>query len=307
MLYDIRLLIEYSYATSSDRIRNILRILPCDIPGRQAVLSRHLIVEPVADERCDTLDFFGNAMTGVAWHAPIDSITLQLSAKVERVAAAQPLDLSPPLALLDDEIAAMQTLAADAPHHYRGASPRVWPLAETTAYAQAQIRPDMTALQLVEAVGRALHRDMKFDAKATTVDTPPAEAFAKRRGVCQDFTQVMIAALRGVGIPAGYVSGFLRTFAPPGQPRLEGSDAMHAWVRAWVGKEIGWVEFDPTNDQYAGIDYITVAYGRDYSDVAPVRGAMRSAGGHESRQAVDVIPLEPDAPVTAARTPLRQA
>ena len=88
---------------------------------------------------------------------------------------------------------------------------------------------------------------MNFDPEATTVDTPPAEAFARRHGVCQDFAQVMIACLRGVGVPAGYVSGFLRTDPPPGQPRLEGADAMHAWVRAWCGWQAGWIEYDPTN------------------------------------------------------------
>ncbi|RWR10799.1 transglutaminase family protein [Paenirhodobacter populi] len=301
MLYDIRLLIEYSYAVSSDHLRNLVRLLPCDIPGRQRVLSRHLTVEPAADERRDALDFFGNAMTTVAWHAPIDSVALQLMARVERRAVPQRLDLSPPVELLEEDIASVQTLGPEAPHHYRGASPRIRPFPEATAYARALIRPGMTALQGVEAVGRALNRDMKFDSKATTVETPPAEAFAKRRGVCQDFTQIMIAALRGVGIPAGYVSGFLRTFPPPGQPRLEGADAMHAWVRAWVGKEIGWIEFDPTNDQYAGLDYVTVAYGRDYSDVAPVRGVMRTAGGHESRQAVDVIPLDDEEQLAPAQ------
>ncbi|WP_286789655.1 transglutaminase-like domain-containing protein, partial [Thioclava sp. UBA3469] len=108
----------------------------------------------------------------------------------------------------------------------------------------------------------------------------------------QDFSHIMISCLRGVGIPAGYVSGFLRTYPPPGQPRLEGADAMHAWVRAWAGAETGWVEFDPTNNQYAGEDYITVGYGRDYDDVPPLRGAMRGAGGQQSAQAVDVIPLD---------------
>lgn len=293
MLYDIRLVIDYSYGAPSDHTRNLLRLLPFDIEGRQRVIARHLNVDPAPDERHDMLDFFGNATTAVAWHAPIDSVSLQLAARVElRRPAPQGLDLSPPLDHLAAEIAAQQSLAPDAPHHFLGASPRVVPLAEITAFARAALKPGMTALQAVETVGRLLHHEMEFDAEATTVDTPPAEAFAKRRGVCQDFTQIMIAGLRGIGIPAGYVSGFLRTFPPPGQPRLEGADAMHAWVRAWVGRDIGWIEFDPTNDQYAGLDYVIVAYGRDYSDVAPVRGVMRSSGGHESRQAVDVIPLE---------------
>ncbi len=136
----------------------------------------------------------------------------------------------------------------------------------------------------------ALHRDMKFDAKATTVDTPPAEAFARRIGVCQDFAQVMIAGLRGIGIPSGYVSGFLRTVPPPGKARLEGADAMHAWVRAWCG-DAGWVEFDPTNACLVGPDHVVVGYGRDYGDVAPVAGVLRISGKQKSKQAVDVIAL----------------
>jgi transglutaminase-like putative cysteine protease len=122
------------------------------------------------------------------------------------------------------------------------------------------------------------------------VDTPATEAFAKQRGVCQDFSHIMIACLRGIGIPAGYVSGFLRTLPPPGKPKLEGADAMHAWVHAWCGDAAGWVEFDPTNDCFVGADHIVVARGRDYSDVAPIKGAMRIAGDQKSRQAVDVIP-----------------
>ncbi|MDK3017303.1 transglutaminase family protein [Pseudodonghicola flavimaris] len=292
MRYDVRLTIDYSYDAVSDRARNVLRLLPSDIPGQQRVQQRMLKVTPRPGERYDRVDFFGNATSAVAWHQPIQAFSLHLTAQVERIAVAMPLDLSPPLAGLAADIANVHTLLPTAPHHFMAASPRVAPMAATTEYARGCLTPGMTALQAVEAVGRALHRDMTFDPEATTVDTPPAEAFRNRHGVCQDFAHVMIAALRGIGVPAGYVSGFLRTFPPPGQPRLEGADAMHAWVRAWVGQETGWIEFDPTNDQFAGIDYITVGYGRDYGDVAPVRGVLRSSGGQESRQAVDVIPLE---------------
>ena len=102
---------------------------------------------------------------------------------------------------------------------------------------------------------------------------------------------MMIACLRGIGVPAGYVSGFLRTNPPPGQPRLEGADAMHAWVRAWCGWETGWIEFDPTNAVVAGTDHILVARGRDYGDVAPVKGVLRIAGAQKTEHAVDVIPV----------------
>jgi transglutaminase-like putative cysteine protease len=101
----------------------------------------------------------------------------------------------------------------------------------------------------------------------------------------------MIACLRSIGIPAGYVSGFLRTMPPPGQERLEGADAMHAWVRAWCGAKMGWVEFDPTNGIWVSDQHLAVAHGRDYGDVAPVRGIVRTSGGQASTQAVDVIPI----------------
>ena len=308
MLYDIRLIIDYDYAAPSDHTRNLVRLLPHDLPGRQRVLSRHLSFDPLPDERSDSIDFFGNEMSAVAWHAPIDAVSVRLAARVERIAGSGALDLSVPLGDLGGEIAAERGLDPGAPHHFTGASPRIAPMAETTAFARAAIAPGTTAQQAVVAVGRALHGTMTFDQKATTVDTAPAEAFAKRRGVCQDFTQVMIAALRGIGIPAGYVSGFLRTFPPPGQPRVEGADAMHAWVRAWVGRDAGWIEFDPTNNQFAGEDYIAVAFGRDYSDVAPVRGVLRSSGGQNSHQAVDVIPLDPDTAQPLVRSvPARRA
>jgi transglutaminase-like putative cysteine protease len=138
----------------------------------------------------------------------------------------------------------------------------------------------------------AIHRDFTYDREATKVDTSPVEAFNLKRGVCQDFVHVMIAGLRGVGIPAAYVSGFLRTIPPQGKPRLEGADAMHAWVRAWCGVHAGWIEFDPTNAMIAGADHITIGHGRDYSDISPIVGVLRTSGGHETKQSVDVVRVE---------------
>ena len=163
---------------------------------------------------------------------------------------------------------------------------------EITAYTREHLSDDMTTMEAVRAVGESLHADMTYCAEATDVNTPVGTAFEARAGVCQDFSHIMIAGLRGVGIPAAYVSGFLRTYPPPGKEKLVGVDAMHAWVRAWVGPEVGWVEFDPTNNQFAGVDYIVIGYGRDYDDVAPVRGSMRGAGEQDSDQSVDVAVVE---------------
>ncbi|MFN3824957.1 MAG: transglutaminase domain-containing protein [Pseudorhodobacter sp.] len=291
MLYDIRLVIDYAYAAPSDGIRTILRIIPQGCADVQQVQGAHLEMDPPPDERHDFRDFFGNATTAVGWHRPITSVAYRLQARIDRLPAPPVLDLSPPLDALADAIAARTGLGPEEPHHFLAASARVAPLVETTTFARGCLGHGMTVLQAVQAVGSALHRKMAFDAEATTVETTPAEAFAQASGVCQDFAHVMIAALRGIGVPAGYVSGFLRTFPPPGQPRLEGADAMHAWVRAWCGPEMGWVEFDPTNDQLAGVDYVTVAVGRDYGDVLPVHGVLRSAGGQTSSQSVDMVPV----------------
>ena len=288
MRYDIRLTIDYRYQAASDHVRNILRLLPSDGPG-QRVTARLLTVTPPPDERRDGVDFFGNAVSEVIWHEPIDTITLRVRAQAERFAPGG-ADLSPPL----DGLAACLTgadLGPTSPQHFLAPSPRIAPQPAITAFARAALCPGQTVRAAVEAVGRTLHGVMIYDAEATDVTTPPQEAFSARRGVCQDFAQIMIAGLRAIGVPAAYVSGFLRTYPPAGQPRLEGVDAMHAWVAAWCGPVQGWVEYDPTNAQWAGEDYITVAMGRDYADVAPVKGAIRTAGQQESTQAVDVIPL----------------
>lgn len=292
MLYDIGLRINYSYDHPAVGGRHLLRLLPADLPGAQRRITSHLTVEPAPSERNDMIDFFGNFGTEIVFRDVHDEISFHVQARVERYAEPPGFDMSPDLARLAEEIEEFRGLEPDSPLHYLGPSPRSAPTPEMTDYARAQLVPGMTAYAAVVAVGTALYRDMEFDPEATTVETPATEAFERRRGVCQDFAQIMIAALRGVGIPAGYVSGFLRTDPPPGQPRLEGADAMHAWVRAWCGRETGWVEFDPTNDLMVGTDHIVIARGRDYGDVSPVRGILRISGEHmTSEQAVDVIPV----------------
>lgn len=292
MIYDIGLTIAYDYDRPAVAGRHILRLLPADIPSVQRRITGLLTIRPAPAERRPLVDFFGNSAVEVAFRAEHDEILFRVAARVERLVPSPVLDIAPDLGGLAVEIAEYRGLDARSPHHFLAPSPRVAPSPEMTAYARAQLAPGMTALDAVRAVGLALHRDMTFDADATTVDTPPAEAFSRRHGVCQDFAQVMIAALRGVGVPAGYVSGFLRTDPPPGRPRLEGADAMHAWVSAWCGRETGWIEFDPTNAVLAGVDHIVVAIGRDYGDVAPVKGVLRIAGEQATEHAVDVIPVD---------------
>lgn len=297
MIYDITVRLDHGFLQPSDHVRNLLRLIPADLPGRQRRITSTLAADPAPDEREDRTDFFGNPVTEMAWHRPIDGLHLTMRARVERLASAPRLDLSPPLEALARDLAQASPLGRDSPHHFLGRSDRVQPLPAMTDYARAALAEaagDGTTLSAVHAIGAALHRDMTFDSGATDVDTAPLDAFEARHGVCQDFSHIMIACLRGIGIPASYVSGYLRTLPPEGMERLEGADAMHAWVGAWCGRDTGWIGYDPTNDMIAGNDHVLVGAGRDYADMAPIRGAHRSAGAQASHMQVDVRPLEAD-------------
>ncbi|WP_187972683.1 transglutaminase family protein [Aquibium microcysteis] len=291
MLYDITLRMAYRYDFSADAGRHIARLMPADVPGEQRLVAGSLGIVPKPDEWVNFVDFFGNACVEVGFDRPHTEIVFAVQSRVERHAPGEILDMSPPLAGLADEIFAWRSMDGTSPHHFLGASPRVPIEQVTTDHARAIAVDGRSVLETVRAIGLALHEEMRFDPKATTVETPMLEAFERRHGVCQDFTHVMIACLRGIGIPAGYVSGFLRTIPPKGEERLEGADAMHAWVRAWCGADLGWVEFDPTNAIAAGEDHVVVARGRDYFDVSPIKGTMRTAGPQSSTHSVDVVPV----------------
>ncbi|WP_101341354.1 transglutaminase family protein [Cereibacter azotoformans] len=291
MLYQVRLSVSYHYARPASGGRHLLRLLPAHLPGVQEISQEAIAISPRPTERSEHTDFFGNRTVEVAVACDHSEIVFTASCRVERLFAGPGADRSPPLTELPGEIAAVLDLGPAAPHHFLSASPRIRPVAAITDHARLALADAPSVRAAVEALGRALHRDLRFDGGATSVDTGPEEAFAHRHGVCQDFAQIMIAGLRGVGVPAAYVSGFLRTVPPPGQPRLEGADAMHAWVRAWCGRSERWVDYDPTNGCFVGADHVVAAVGRDYGDLAPVSGILRIAGGQRTSHAVDVIPL----------------
>jgi transglutaminase-like putative cysteine protease len=197
-------------------------------------------------------------------------------------------DVSPPVTQIRSLWNAVNDLGAESPLHFLGPTARLKRDPAITAFAQGLLDPADSVANTVIRIGSALFDHMTFDSAATTVDTDPAEAFRLRRGVCQDFTHIMILALQAVDIPAAYVSGYLRTLPPKGGVKLEGADAMHAWVRAWCGPLQGWIEYDPTNATLVATDHIVAAFGRDYADVTPLSGHLRSAGGQSNAQAVDV-------------------
>lgn len=292
MLYDLRLRIVTRYGAPAAQGRHIARVAPRDAPGVQRVLRATVTIAPDPDERWEREDFFGNGEVEFAFRRPHDRVALRMEARVERLALGMPPATSTPLAALAAELAGSRDLGPLSPLHFLAPSAMVPREPAIAAWARGAALQGLTAFDAARALTAALRREMTYDGEATEVDTPAAEAFAARRGVCQDFSHILIGALRSQGIPAGYVSGLIRTTPPAGRPRLEGADAMHAWVMAWCGAGAGWVELDPTNDCLAGPDHILVARGRDYADVTPIKGIMRIAGGGQAGDhSVDVIPV----------------
>ncbi|MDC7744847.1 transglutaminase family protein [Rhizobium binxianense] len=292
MLYDLTLRMGYSYDVPASGARHIMRLMPLSLTNRQRLVAGSITISPTPDEQSHFVDFFDHPATSFMLRAPHETLDIRMQARVQVESQPIAADFSPLLADLPEEISGIWSLAPDSPHHFLGDSPRLVQAREISDYARSCAVPGLTAMQIAHALCARINKDFTYDPEATTVDTTPLEAFRLKRGVCQDFTHIMILALRSLGIPAGYVSGFLRTIPPPGKERLEGADAMHAWVRIWCGETIGWIELDPTNNIPAGTDHIVVAYGRDYSDVVPVIGVLKSYGGQRAVQAVDVIPLK---------------
>nr|WP_275296649.1 transglutaminase family protein [Marivita cryptomonadis] len=280
--------IAHYYDLPAANSRHLIRVLPRTLLGRQKLTTHLLEVFPEPESKAEGVDFFGNTTHSCAHRDQHKEMSIRLSCHVEMDAPSLWQDLSPSIQRLRSDHDTLTDLGPTSPLHFLGPSPRLPPNSAIRDFAKDLYQPEASAVETVIRIGKALHETMTFDATATTVDTDAADAFRLQRGVCQDFTHIMILALQSLGIPSGYVSGYLRTLPPPGSVKLEGADAMHAWVRAWCGPLQGWIEYDPTNATLVGTDHVVAGYGRDYSDVAPVRGHLRSSGGQSNTQAVDV-------------------
>lgn len=198
----------------------------------------------------------------------------------------------PPSTAWEAAVEEMQYVAGqpfDAAREYAQPSPLAPAHPTFAAYVQDLLKPGVPVFELAAALCQKIFQEFAYKPAATDVSTPPLRALELKKGVCQDFAQVMIATLRSIGLAARYVSGYLLTEPPPGQPRLIGADASHAWVSVYC-PEAGWLEFDPTNNCLAGETHVRLAYGRDYSDVAPLRGVIRGGGAHKLKVAVTIRP-----------------
>ncbi len=291
MLYDINVRIEYDYETQASGARHIMRIMPLNLGASQRLIAGTVSMTPDPAERTDFYDFFGNTASSLVFRSAHEKLDIRMKARVQVEAIQLDADLTTSLSGLAKDLSEWLSLDGASPHHYLAESPLLARNADIAAYASTVAGSSMSVRAIAQALCSRIYEDFSYDPEATEVDTLPGDAFKLKKGVCQDFTHIMIIALRSLGIPAGYVSGYLRTIPPPGKERLEGADAMHAWVRVWCGRTTGWMELDPTNNIVAAADHIRAGFGRDYSDVAPVIGVSKSSGSHTTEQTVDVIPL----------------
>jgi transglutaminase-like putative cysteine protease len=291
MIYDIRQVTTYHYASHVAYARHVLRLTPIDRPG-QRVHATALDVEPAPMERREGSDFFGNRMTWIELDKPHDMLSVRVAARVAvKHDAALAMETTPPWEEVRAVAFASLDLSPNSPTHYLFASRQVSLDPEIRAYAAESFSPGRPLLDAAVELMKRIKADFVYEIGATTASTTPPMSFALRRGVCQDFAHIMISGMRGLGLPAAYVSGYLRTGHSPDEDKLTGADAMHAWVLVWCGEEAGWVGLDPTNAIFAGDDHIVLAIGRDYADVAPIDGVIFASGGQRLAVSVSVTPV----------------
>ncbi len=291
MIYDVshRTRYRYSIPVSFSHHRLHLTPRPC---VNQVCHRTALAVTPNPTVQTASEDYFGNPVTNITLQDQHKELTLHSRSRLE-VSPPSPPDPDRTVAwdtLYDDLYADTSDTGLDAVQ-YIFDSPKAAASSSLADYAGVSFPPGSPILAGALDLTRRIHDEFTYDSTATTVSTPVEEVFAGRRGVCQDFAHLQIACLRSLRIPARYVSGYLLTHPPEGKERLIGADASHAWLAVWC-PGYGWVDLDPTNNLVVSVEHITVAWGRDYSDVSPIKGAIFGGGAHTIEVAVDVIPAD---------------
>ncbi len=289
MTYRITHRTTYRYSEAVTVSQHAARMMPRST-AHQRTSDFRLQIKPAPSLQSTHFDYFGNSVCVFSVQGLHKELEIIATSTVEtKSKAALNLSASPTCASVRKMFVDPVSPDLSAPYQFTFDSPQVRCHPEYAAYALSSLNADTPLLAGVRDLTRRIHRDFKFDATATTVATPLHEVWSKRHGVCQDFAHMAIACLRSCGVPASYVSGYLRTVPPPGKPRLVGADQSHAWFSVFC-PTIGWVDFDPTNDCLVGEDHPTVGYGRDYSDVSPLSGILTGGGHHEIIVGVDVEP-----------------
>jgi len=269
--------------------QNVAHLVPRDCQRQRAddsVLS--ISPDPAVIE--DRVDYFGNPICYFTIQEQHRELTVSVTHRVEVWATVPPVaNNTPAWELIRDRLRFDRSPPWLDAYQYTFDSRYVAADARYAAYALQGFTAGRPIVEAVLDLTRRIHSEFIYDPRATNLTTPVAEVFENRRGVCQDFAHLMLACLRSIGLASRYVSGYLSTQPPPGKPRLVGADATHAWVSVFCG-ELGWIDFDPTNNQIPGDRYVLLAWGRDYEDVSPLKGVILGGGQHVVRVSVDVRP-----------------
>jgi transglutaminase-like putative cysteine protease len=271
--------------------KHVACLKPRSLP-RQRLVSSELHIQPAPATITERIDYFGNLLCFFTVQEPHNELVVEARSEVriEDNVTSSPQD-SPPWEEAARLLPVDQSAAGLDAYQFRFESPRIKLRPEFAAYALQSFTPGRPMLGALLDLTARIHKDFRFDSKVTNVRTPTEEVFRKRRGVCQDFAHFQIASLRSLNLSARYVSGYLRTYPPPGKPRLVGADASHAWVSAYC-PGFGWIDLDPTNNVVPSNGHVTLAWGRDYGDVSPLYGLVSGGGVHALTVAVDVVALE---------------
>lgn len=299
MTFQIAHVTRYHYSLPVNECHNEARLQP-RLAAWQECESFQVTVDPQPNLMSARHDYFGNPVLYFGVDAPHQVLTITANSVVRVGPRARPdLEASRPWDQIVAQVAeATDTTVLDA-REFVLDSPLVAASPELAAFAQPAFSPGRPLLAAVHDLNHLIHHSLVYDPHFTTVVTPLAVVFTERRGVCQDFAHLAIGCLRALGLPARYVSGYLESVPPPGVERLRGADASHAWF-AVFDPDVGWVDFDPTNDQIVDAQHVTLAWGRDYADVTPVKGVLLGGGAHSIEVAVDVLRTDPNAPLTTA-------
>ena len=300
MIYDLRQTTTCGYASPVAHAHHVLRLTPIHRAGQRVhVAALQIMPEPM--HRREGQDFFGNRLTWIEIKEPHATLTVKLAARIAVDALPAPEAAStPPWEEVREQAFAASDIGPLSPAHFLFPSRLASLDPEIRDYARESFPAGRPVLDGALELMHRLRADMTYEIGATTVTTTPPMSFALRRGVCQDFAHIMISGLRGLGLPAAYVSGYLRTVPRTDPTRLQGADAMHAWVLVWCGSASpasgegqggGWIGLDPTNAVIASDQHVVLAIGRDYTDVAPMDGVILGSGGQRMDVAVSVLPV----------------
>ena len=291
MRYNVSHLTIYEYQCGVSLSQHLMRLRP-RLTSRQTVRRYDLQVEPGSGDFYEYLDYHGNSTLFVTVEGPHSRFVARSEFEVDVTPSGQPNPSETPAwERIREQGRGVQQGAALEANEFLYDSHLIKAGEEFAEYARPSFQKSRPVLEAALDLTARIYDEFTFDPAATDVTTPLAKVLKEKRGVCQDFAHLQIACLRSIGLPARYVSGYINTVPPPGQPKLAGTDASHAWVSIYCAG-LGWFDLDPTNNLIPNTEHITVAWGRDYSDISPVRGVTLGSGGHELKVAVDVRPIE---------------